>query len=125
MHALQAEEQPLSLEAAEGAGERAVSADHARIGPNHLWWYLQPFLSIIVIQIFFLGSLFFAVAALTRKIFVVYLQGVALFMIYVIGLTVYFGPPKTFAPVSSAWRNANSETAWQIRRSMRSISALA
>ena len=71
-------------------GTFAPWADHARIGPNHLWWYLQPFLSIIVIQIFFLGSLFFMVAALSRKIFVVYLQGVALFMIYLVGLTVYF-----------------------------------
>jgi ABC-2 type transport system permease protein len=71
-------------------GTLAPWADQARIGPNHLWWYLQPFLTINVIQIFFLGSLFFAIAALTRKIFIVYLQGVALFMIYLIGLTVYF-----------------------------------
>jgi ABC-type transport system involved in multi-copper enzyme maturation permease subunit len=71
-------------------GTLAPWADQTRIGPNHLWWYLQPFLSINVVQIFFLGSLFFAVAALTRKIFVVYLQGVALFMIYIVGLTVYF-----------------------------------
>src|SRR6201997_1223293 len=71
------------------AGTFAPWADHARIGPNHLWWYVQPFLSIIVIQIFFLGSLFFAFAALTRKIFVVYLQGVALFMVYIIGITVF------------------------------------
>ena len=42
-----------------------------------------------MVQIFFLGSLFFTVAALTRKIFVVYLQGVALFMFYIIGLTVF------------------------------------
>src|SRR5436305_8464879 len=42
-----------------------------------------------VVQVFFLGSLFFAVAALTRKIFIVYLQGVALFMLYLIGLTVF------------------------------------
>ncbi len=64
-------------------------ADHARIGPNHLRWYLEPFLSIVVIQIFFTGSLFFAVAALTRKIFIVYLQGVALFMVYLIGVTAF------------------------------------
>ena len=70
-------------------GTFAPWADHTRIGPNHLAWYLQPFLSINVIQIFFLGSLFFAVAALTRKIFIVYLQGVALFMLYIIGLTVF------------------------------------
>src|SRR5580693_8466770 len=70
-------------------GTFAPWADHARIGPNRLAWYLQPFLSIVVVQIFFIGSVFFAVAALTRKLFVVYLQGVALFMLYVIGLTVF------------------------------------
>jgi ABC-2 type transport system permease protein len=70
-------------------GTFAPWADHTRIVPNHLWAYLQPFFSILVVQIFFIGSAFFAVAALTRKIFIVYLQGVALFMIYVIGLTVF------------------------------------
>src|ERR1700735_4830113 len=73
----------------EFAGTFAPWADHTRIGPNHFWWYLQPFLSIPVVQIFFLGSLFFAVAALSRKIFVVYVQGAAVFMIYIIGLTVF------------------------------------
>src|SRR5580658_302293 len=42
-------------------GTFAPWADHARIGPNHLAWFLQPFLSIIVVQIFFMGSLFFMV----------------------------------------------------------------
>jgi ABC-2 type transport system permease protein len=70
-------------------GTFAPWADHTRIAPNHLSWYIQPFLSINVIQIFVLGSLFFTVAALTRKIFIVYLQGVALFMLYIIGLTVF------------------------------------
>src|SRR4029077_16517637 len=70
-------------------GTFAPWADHARIGPNVAAWYLQPFFSIVVIQIFFMGTLFFAIAALTRKLFVVYLQGVALFMLYIIGLTVF------------------------------------
>jgi len=70
-------------------GTLAPWADHARIGPNHVWWYLQPFFCIVAVQIFFCGSLFFAVAALTRKIFIVYLQGVALFMLYLIGITVF------------------------------------
>jgi ABC-2 type transport system permease protein len=70
-------------------GTFAPWADHTRIGPNHLFAYLQPFLSILVVQIFFVGSIFFAVSALSRKIFIVYLQGVALFMLYVIGLTVF------------------------------------
>jgi hypothetical protein len=33
-------------------GTLAPWADHTRIGPNHLWTYLQPFLSILVVQIF-------------------------------------------------------------------------
>ncbi len=70
-------------------GTFAPWADHARIGPNHLGWYLQPFFSIVVFQIFFLGSLFFLVAALSRKIFIVYLQGAAIFMLYLLGLAAF------------------------------------
>ena len=70
-------------------GTFAPWADHALIAPNHPGWYLQPFLSIVVIQIFCLGSLFFAVAALSRKIFVVYLQGVVIFMLYLLGITIF------------------------------------
>jgi ABC-2 type transport system permease protein len=70
-------------------GTFAPWADHARIGPNNFRWYVEPFASVIVVQIFFSGSLFFAVAALTRKIFIVYLQGVVLFMIYLVGVTVF------------------------------------
>ena len=71
-------------------GTFAPWADHARIGPNHLWWYLQPFLTIVVVQVFVLGSLFFAIGALSRNLFIVYLQGVVLFIIYLVGMTAYF-----------------------------------
>ena len=70
-------------------GTLAPWADQSRIAPNHLAWYLQPFFSILVVQIFFLGSLFFTVAALSRRIFIVYLQGAAFFMVYLIGITVF------------------------------------
>jgi ABC-2 type transport system permease protein len=70
-------------------GTLAPWADQARIGPNHLSWYLQPFFSIVVFQIFFFGSLFFLVAALSRKIFIVYLQGAAIFMLYLLGITIF------------------------------------
>ncbi len=73
----------------EFCGTLAPWADHARIAPNHLAWYLQPFISIIVWQIFFLGSAFFLVAALSRKIFTVYLQGAAIFMLYLIGVNAF------------------------------------
>ena len=73
----------------EWLGTYAPWADHTRILHGHPSWYWQPFFSIVVVQIFFIGSLFFAVAALSRKIFVVYLQGVALFLLYLILLTVF------------------------------------
>jgi hypothetical protein len=73
----------------EWLGTFAPWADQTRIGPNHLSWYLQPFFSIVVFQIFYLGSLFFLVAALSRKIFIVYLQGAALFVLYLIGLAIF------------------------------------
>lgn len=63
-------------------GTRAPWADHARIAHAPLSWYFQPFFSIVVVQIFFLGSLFFLVGALSRRVFIVYLQGAAVFAVY-------------------------------------------
>ena len=70
-------------------GTFAPWADHTRIGHAAASWYFVPFFSIIVIQTFFLGSVFFTVAALSRRIFIMYLQGVALFMLYIVGLTIF------------------------------------
>jgi ABC-2 type transport system permease protein len=67
----------------EAAGTLAPWADHTRIAAGHFGWYLHAFLIITLVQIFFLGSVFFAIAALTRKLFVVYLQGVVFFVIYI------------------------------------------
>jgi ABC-2 type transport system permease protein len=72
-------------------GSFAPWADHTRIAPNHLIWYIQPFFSIAVVQIFFFGSLFFLVAAISRKIFIVYLQGAAIFILYYIGANIILG----------------------------------
>src|SRR6202789_3947220 len=68
----------------EAAGTFAPWADHPRIVHGHFGWYLHAFFAITVVQIFFLGSLFFTIAALTRKLFIVYLQGVVLFIVYLI-----------------------------------------
>jgi ABC-2 type transport system permease protein len=70
-------------------GTLAPWADHTRIAPTHLWWYLQPFLSIVLVQVFFIGTIFFMVAALTRRIFIVYVQGAAFLIIYLIGLGAF------------------------------------
>src|SRR5271170_1321205 len=68
----------------ETTGSFAPCAAHTRIGPIHLAMFAKLYFSIVAVQVFFLGSLFFAVAALTRKIVTVYLQGVALFVTYLI-----------------------------------------
>ncbi|MGC2639567.1 MAG: M1 family aminopeptidase [Acidobacteriaceae bacterium] len=63
-------------------GTLAPWADHTRIAHAPLVWYFQPFFSIVVVQIFFLGSLFFLVGALSRRVFIVYLQGAAVLALY-------------------------------------------
>jgi ABC-2 type transport system permease protein len=65
-------------------GTLAPWADKSRLAPVHLMAYLRPFFDITVIEIFFLGALFYCVAALSRRIIVVYLQGVAVFALYLI-----------------------------------------
>jgi len=59
-------------------------ADKTRIAPIHLGWFLKPFVDITVVNIFFVGALLFCVAALSRRIIVVYLQGITLFALYLI-----------------------------------------
>src|SRR3984885_6345234 len=68
----------------EVAGTLAPWADHVRIASGAFHWYLHAFLIVTVVQIFFLGSIFFTIAALTRKLFIVYLQGVVFFVVYLV-----------------------------------------
>ena len=76
-------------------GTLAPWADHTRIAPTHIWWYLQPFLFIVMVQVFFIGSLFFMVAALTRRIFIVYVQGAGFLILYLIGLGAFSATRST------------------------------
>jgi len=69
----------------EALGALAPWADHTRLAPFNPAMLGYHYAVIIVPQIFFLGSLFFMVAALTRRVMVVYLQGVALFIVYITG----------------------------------------
>jgi ABC-2 type transport system permease protein len=94
-------------------GSFAPWADHSRIAPNHLFWYLQPFFSVAVVQIFFFGSLFFLVAALSRKIFIVYLQGAAIFILYYITANIILGThslehfwPAVFDPIGFVYSDS-------------------
>jgi hypothetical protein len=68
-------------------GSTAPWADHTRllaVTPSLVRMFLTVFFEITCLQIFFVGSVFFMVAALTRKMIVVYLQGVGLFTVYLI-----------------------------------------
>src|SRR5271169_1197615 len=59
-------------------------ADKTRLAPIHLMGYAKAFFDISVVNIFFLGALFFCAAALSRTIIVVYLQGVTVLALYLI-----------------------------------------
>jgi ABC-2 type transport system permease protein len=67
-------------------GSLAPWADHTRIAPISIPMLAYHYAIIVAPQVFFLGTIFFLVAALTRRIIVVYLQGAAVFVVYLIGL---------------------------------------
>jgi hypothetical protein len=73
----------------EAVGSLAPWADHARLAHGAFPWYVHAFFSITVVQIFFLGSVFFTIAALTRKLVIVYLQGVVFFVVYLVSNAIY------------------------------------
>jgi ABC-2 type transport system permease protein len=117
----------LGLPIGEILGTFAPWADHARIAPTNIPMLAYHYLVLVAPQIFFLGSVFFLVAALTRKVIVVYLQGVALFIFYLIGLisvqqTRSLNPfwPSVFDPVgmllvrsvSRYWTVVEQNTLW-------------
>jgi ABC-2 type transport system permease protein len=62
--------------------------DKARIGQNHLWWYVQPYLVMVIPNIAITGALFFSLAALTRRILPVYMASVILLVGYLIATTL-------------------------------------
>ncbi len=79
----------LGLPFGEALGSFAPWADHTRIAPvdlSNLAMLLYHYAVILLPEIFFLGTVFFLVAALTRRIIVVYLQGAVLYAVYFIGL---------------------------------------
>jgi ABC-2 type transport system permease protein len=63
-------------------GSLAPWLDHDHVLPIRLWHYWQPYLVIVVPNVLFVSALFFAVGTLTRKMFLVYVQGIVLLVIY-------------------------------------------
>ncbi len=62
--------------------------DKARLGPNHLWAYVQPYLISVIPNVLVMGALFFSLAALTRRILPVYMTSVILLVGYLIAISL-------------------------------------
>ena len=63
-------------------GEFMPSRDVTKLLPYSFWHYLQPFLVLVLPNLFFTGAFFFAGGALTRKTVIIYTQGIILFVLY-------------------------------------------
>ena len=62
--------------------------DHARLGANHWTAYLAPYLSMVIPNVIIMGTLFFSVAVLSRRILPVYMISVLLLAAYLIAGTI-------------------------------------
>lgn len=61
-------------------------SDPDRFLPFTLWHYLQPFLLFGITNLFISGTIMFAGGALSRKMLVVYTQGILLLVLYIVAL---------------------------------------
>ncbi len=59
-----------------------LALDPQYVGPFRLSSYVLPLIVIVLPNVFFAGSVFFATATLTRNMVMTYISGVAFFMIY-------------------------------------------
>ncbi len=55
-----------------------------RVGPAGAWMYLQPYLVLILPNLFIFGALFFVLAALTRRMLPVYVASVVMMIGYIV-----------------------------------------
>lgn len=53
-----------------------------KLGPNHLATYLQPYLLIVIPNLFLTGAIFFTAATLSRSALAIYLGGVLFLVLY-------------------------------------------
>jgi ABC-2 type transport system permease protein len=63
-------------------GELMPWVDAEKMGPIVIWHVVQPFLLVAMPNLFFISALLFAVGALTRKLFAVYVTGIALLVVW-------------------------------------------
>lgn len=63
--------------------------DAAKLGPFNAWNYLNPYFLIVLPNAFIFGSIFFAVGALSRKMIVIFMQGLLFLMFYFAGSALF------------------------------------
>jgi ABC-2 type transport system permease protein len=66
------------------AGTYVPGVEPERIGPAVLWHYLQPFLLLLLPNLFIFGAIFFVLAALTRRMLPVYVTSVVMMVGYIV-----------------------------------------
>ena len=64
--------------------------------PFNFWHYLQPFLFLVLPNLFFCGAIFFVSGALSRKLMVVYTQGILLLVSYLLAMQLTQGTGDRF-----------------------------
>ncbi len=64
------------------------TAEAVKIGPNHLLYYLWPYVVIVVPNLIFVGSIVFTLATLTRNILSTYLAAIGLLIGYLVALSL-------------------------------------
>lgn len=77
-------------------GEFMPWKDAADLLPFNAWHYIQPFLYMVLPSLFFGGSVFFVSGALSRKLIVVYTQGIFFLVIYILATVITRGLEDPF-----------------------------
>lgn len=58
--------------------------DGEKVGPFNLMYYLHPFITMLVPNVFILGAVFFTLGSLLRSQFAIFVQGVVFFLGYIL-----------------------------------------
>lgn len=75
--------------------------DAERIGPNHLSYYLNPFVAFSMVTLFVFASVFYAIALKFRSAMGVYLFALGFFILFLLSVNQLFNNPSTRALVAS------------------------
>jgi len=98
--------------------------DAETLGPNRLWYYLQPYLVVALPDLFLTAALFFALATLTRSMMATYVGVIAFLVLWTVATVVLdrnpawemwgaYGEPLGFGAISlltKYWTAADRNT---------------